>query len=234
MWKKLLSITLLTSLAFFTISCDSNSTKPSDSDRPNKQDSNITANSSTGKTTTKDSTINTNINSNNNNNNTNNSNNDTKTDVPKPAPEEVKELPTETRNVRLYYNNYGTNSFVYVDTTVKVVDKAMVKALVGSLQKPLDEKYPAVLNQEVGVRTAKLDKANDTLIVDFGANFVTSQNLGSGAEADMLQSLTNTLGYNLGVNNVIITVNGKPYVSGHISKKDGESFKVSYSNYKKY
>jgi hypothetical protein len=55
-------------------------------------------------------------------------------------------------------------------------------------------------------------------------------NAGSGYESLILQSIVNTLGGYYGVDKVYITIENKPYSSGHIEMKKGEVFKVDTKN----
>jgi len=55
-------------------------------------------------------------------------------------------------------------------------------------------------------------------------------NAGSSYESLILQSITNTIGTYYGVDKVYITVEDKPYVSGHIEMKKGEFFTVNLTN----
>jgi hypothetical protein len=68
--------------------------------------------------------------------------------------------------------------------------------------------------------------------VDFSKELVSEMNAGSGYEAMILQSITNTLGDYYGANKVYLTVEGQPYSSGHILMKKGETFKVHPSGEK--
>lgn len=63
--------------------------------------------------------------------------------------------------------------------------------------------------------------------VDFSKELVTDMNAGAGYETLILQSITNTLGNYYGVQEVLITMEGKPYQSGHIQMKEGETFQVN-------
>ena len=52
-------------------------------------------------------------------------------------------------------------------------------------------------------------------------------NAGSGYESMILQCITNTLGIYYGVTKVYLTVEDKPYSSGHIIMKKGQAFIVN-------
>jgi len=66
--------------------------------------------------------------------------------------------------------------------------------------------------------------------MDFTNNLVTEMNAGSGLEAYILKGITNTLGDYYNTPNVIITMDGKPYSSGHIMLKEGEVLKTDFKN----
>lgn len=147
---------------------------------------------------------------------------------------EVKTTSVEERNVRLFYYDAVADKSFYVDDTIEVKDKALVTAIVSALQEPKEANISPNISKEISVKSANLNSTNDVLTVDFSGNFVTAQNLGSGPEVSTLQAIVNTLGYNYNVSDVIITLDGKPYSSGHVAKEAGESFKVNYTNFTKY
>jgi hypothetical protein len=68
--------------------------------------------------------------------------------------------------------------------------------------------------------------ADGMVYVDFSKEFVTEMNAGSGYEGMILQCVTNTLGDYYGAGKVYITLEGKPYSSGHFQMKEGEAFTV--------
>ncbi len=68
--------------------------------------------------------------------------------------------------------------------------------------------------------------ADGMVYVDFSKEFVTEMNAGSGYEGMILQCVTNTLGDYYGAGKVYITLEAKPYSSGHFLMKEGEAFTV--------
>lgn len=87
-----------------------------------------------------------------------------------------------------------------------------------------------ILSTNVKINNLRLD--NDVVKIDFSKELVTEMNAGSGYESMILQSITNTLGIYYSTEKVYITVDGKPYESGHIMMKEGEAFKVNLDNVK--
>jgi len=68
--------------------------------------------------------------------------------------------------------------------------------------------------------------------IDFSAELVTEMTVGSGYEELILQCITNTVGNYYGTDEVYLTVEGKPYKSGHIYLEKGETLKVDMSRVK--
>ncbi len=66
--------------------------------------------------------------------------------------------------------------------------------------------------------------------VDFSREFVTDMNAGAGYELLILQSVTNTIGNYFGASKVLITLEGKPYESGHVLMDEGETLDVRMDN----
>jgi hypothetical protein len=88
------------------------------------------------------------------------------------------------------------------------------------------ESYLQIASDNTKINTLYLNKDN-IVSVDFSSEFVQDMNLGAGYEWLVLQSVTNTLGNYYGVQKVNITLDGKPYESGHVSMEVGEAFEVN-------
>ena len=133
------------------------------------------------------------------------------------------------QEIRLYVYDAVSGESMYTMKNITIVDGALVSAIINTLKDDSSNNFTA-LNSEIQVKSAKLEKDKDLLTVDFGEKFLNNMDLGGGVEMGMLQSVVNSLGYNFGVSNVCITVNGEGYSSGHVSHKADEPFKVDYSN----
>ncbi len=73
----------------------------------------------------------------------------------------------------------------------------------------------------------KVDEEKGIVTVDLSADFIKEMNAGSGFELMLLDSIVNTIGDYYLKSKVIITIEGKPYESGHVLKKPGETFDVN-------
>lgn len=110
-------------------------------------------------------------------------------------------------------------SFRTGDVTRLVLQKALREQAVKESALPL-------ISTNTKINSLYLGKGN-IVYIDFSKSFVEDMNLGSGFEAAVLQCITNTLGNYYGVKKVYITIEGKPYESGHIVMKKGETFQVN-------
>lgn len=130
-------------------------------------------------------------------------------------------------DVKLYYYDVITDKIVYINKTITIEGNAVGTALVNALKESPNSDISPSIADEIALKSAKLDKENDTISLDFSANFISVQNLGSGAESKTLKAICNTFGDYYDVNNVIITIEGNTYSSGHILMNEGEAFKVN-------
>lgn len=133
------------------------------------------------------------------------------------------------KTIKVYFYDGVEDKIFFTNETAVVTDGALVTAIIDLLKKDRGENF-CTLPPDLGVKGAKLDKANDKISVNFGGKFVNNMNLGSGSEINVLQSIVNSIGYNFGVSNVYITVDGAEYSSGHILMESNEAFKVNYEN----
>lgn len=134
-----------------------------------------------------------------------------------------------TQNVRFYYPNIDDYKLYYVDKKLSFKTNDITKLTLEKIFKEAPNKgLGKLLGPNVKIKSLYL---NDEIVyIDFTKNFITEMNAGSGYEASILQGIVNTLGGYYGVNRVYITVENKPYSSGHIVMKKGETFKVDTKN----
>jgi len=143
---------------------------------------------------------------------------------------EIKSDTPFIQNINIYYPDADekiyaeplTLSFKTGDDTKQVLQDAICKEASKDSYLPL-----ASINTKIN--SLYLGKDN-IVYADFSKELVSDMNAGSGYEQLILQSITNTLGSYYGVKEVMITMEGKAYESGHILMKKGETFKVDMDN----
>lgn len=131
-----------------------------------------------------------------------------------------------TQSMIFYYPNTDGTGMVEVEKRISFQTNDISRLKIQETYAELaNNKLVSVLSAEAKINSLYLN--NDNIVyVDFSNEFVTA--IGSGYEELKLQCVTNTIGYYYGVEQVYITIEGKPYESGHISMKKDETFKVNY------
>jgi spore germination protein GerM len=113
-------------------------------------------------------------------------------------------------------------SFRTGDITRQVLETALT-------QKAANENYLPLASTNTKINSMYL--GDDKIVyADFSPELVTEMNAGAGIELQIIQCITNTLGSYYGTDRVYITIDGKPYESGHLLMKKGETFKVDMDN----
>jgi spore germination protein GerM len=131
-----------------------------------------------------------------------------------------------TQTVRLFYPN-SDEKVNEVNNTLSFRTGEDVKAKLEQqfLQPPQENDLP-LMSEGAKLNQLSLD-AEGVLIADFSSEFIINMNLGSGYEQLVLQCLVDTLGGYYGVSKVCITIDGKPYESGHIIMDAKETMEVT-------
>ena len=147
---------------------------------------------------------------------------------------ETRTLDTErTENRTFYYPRMTQTDIEIVYKTIPVLMKTndnFTDILTGYLQTaPAADLHP-VISENTVINSMRLDPGSRIVTIDLSANFVSEMNVGSAMEGAILQCLVNTVGSAYGAQEVIVTLDGQLYESGHIALKEGETLKVDYDN----
>jgi hypothetical protein len=131
-----------------------------------------------------------------------------------------------TQSIRCYYPDENYN-IRYEDRNFSFVTNDITKISIQNLFKnfPGNNKGQ-LIGKNVTINSLYLND-DGMVYIDFSSNFVKEMNAGSGFESAILESIANTIGKYYGVDKVYITIDNKPYSSGHIVKAKGEYFKVT-------
>lgn len=136
----------------------------------------------------------------------------------------VAETPFE-QTIRFYYPNGELERAEYVDKTVQMKTNDSTKDAIETTYKDTPEGLMPVLSGNVHINQLSLNK-DGKVDVDFSQELITEMNAGAMAETLIIESLVNTIGAYYNVDEVYLTVEGKPYQTGHIEMQEGEYFQV--------
>jgi hypothetical protein len=138
----------------------------------------------------------------------------------------IEENVSLTQSIRCYYpdENYNIN---YEDRNLSFDTNDITKISIQNLFKDFPGNNKGkLLGKNVTINSLYLND-DGMVYVDFSSNFVRDMNAGSGFESAILESIVNTIGNYYETDKVYITIENKPYSSGHILKTKGEYFKVT-------
>jgi spore germination protein GerM len=131
------------------------------------------------------------------------------------------------QEVKFYYPNMNDGAIYFANRKVSFKTNDITKITIEKNLKELPKgDLGKVLTKNVKIKSLYLGKEK-MVYVDFSKELVSEMNAGAGYEVMILDCITNTLGEYYGVDKVYITVENKPYSSGHIEKEKGEYFEVN-------
>lgn len=140
----------------------------------------------------------------------------------------VEENSPLIESYRFFYYNPAKDKILYMDKNMAQQEASKLKNILDENLKNAPSKEFMSIKATIKVNKIELSEEKGLVNIDFSNNFVKEMNLGSGTESSNLQAIVNTLGYNYKVDKVLITLDGKPYSSGHIIMKKDEAFSVNY------
>lgn len=121
---------------------------------------------------------------------------------------------------KIYFRNKEVN-FRTNDITSQILEEAYKGAIADS--------WGDVFTTNTKINSLSVNDENKVEL-DLNSGFVSEMNAGSAYESMILQSIANTFGQYYGAQEVILTIEGKPYVSGHEQMVEGQSISVDYKN----
>ncbi|HEX3033114.1 MAG TPA: GerMN domain-containing protein [Bacillota bacterium] len=130
------------------------------------------------------------------------------------------------QGVSFYYPNVNDNKLTEVVRNISFRTNDITgQKLEAAYKEPGPANTGKVFSANTTINRVYLN-TNFVVSLDLNRAFLTEMNAGSGYEAMILQSLANTFGRYYGVDKVSLTIDNKPYESGHILLKPGEYLQV--------
>lgn len=142
----------------------------------------------------------------------------------------LSEMNTEvpfTQLVEFYYADSDEKIYPEQKSLSHFTNDITRNAMEEAMKEPtVRETFLPLMSQNTKINS--MYRGDDNIAyIDFSSELVTDMNAGSGYESLIMQSITNTIGNYYGVEEVYITIDQKPYESGHIVLNEGETFQVN-------
>lgn len=136
----------------------------------------------------------------------------------------------ETQMLRVYYPDSDVMGLDATSVDLAYATNQITRdVLAAALKNVAAAPGGRVIGSNVTINSLSLSD-DGRVYVDFSQEFVSEMNAGTSAESLILQGVVNTIGEYYGVQEVYLTVAGKPYESGHILMGEGQYFTVDYSD----
>lgn len=143
----------------------------------------------------------------------------------------LKSIEEDSRNVQrvqFYYPDGESGKIYYKaeqvsfktnDPTDKVLEKAYKESVA--------ETTGIVLTTNTAIKSLALD-IDKKVRLDLNSDFLSEMNAGAAYESAILQCIANTFCHYYDAEELILTIEGKPYESGHIAMKENETIRANY------
>lgn len=154
---------------------------------------------------------------------------------------EVKTLLKSIKNqplqidIEVFYPLYYDIGTVYLGKKIDFYSNQSVEKVFEDIFKnpPTNELLPVISIRTI-INSIYLDRSSWVVKVDFSKELIEDFNGGSSLEGEVLKSIVNTLGKFYDTESVYITVEGRPYKSGHYELREEEGFKVDTEGLEKF
>lgn len=130
------------------------------------------------------------------------------------------------QNINFFYPNINDGKLYYKRKAISFYTNEITR-------KVLAKAYKEQINNQLGVVFSKNTEINSlylnqdgSVYIDLNQAFINEMTAGAAYEQMILQSVVNTVGQYYQAEKVYLTIDNKPYESGHIKMKKGEYFKV--------
>lgn len=148
--------------------------------------------------------------------------------------EEIESEPYEME-ITTYYPTAEDIGTEYIKQTIEFNTNDNIEDILeNTMKKPPSDKLLPSISKGTRINKIHLNRSSWTLEVDFSGELLTEMNAGSSFETEILKSIVNTMGIFYDVDKVYITVEGKPYESGHYGINKDEYFEVDIDGIKEF
>ncbi|KMT21314.1 GerMN domain-containing protein [Clostridium cylindrosporum] len=131
-----------------------------------------------------------------------------------PKPDNTNTIKTKVS--KLYYYDGNEDAIVYTSANTSISEKDAPKFFEDKFKNPPKDTLSKLMPSTTKIKSIKVDSKTSTLTMDVSEVFTESMNLGTSFETGILQGIANTLGDAYSCKKVIITANGKDFITGHV------------------
>lgn len=134
-----------------------------------------------------------------------------------------------TQTVRFFYPDGEQEAVYYADRDVQFRTNDETAAVLADAYRDAPEGAESPFSDATRIRSLSA-RDDGAVALDLNGAFVSDQNAGSGYEQILLQAVADTFAYYYAADRVVLTVEGKPYSSGHFEFQEGEALTADFSS----
>jgi len=141
----------------------------------------------------------------------------------------IEKNASNKQNIKFYFPDFINDRIICSARTIDFRTNQDIRRVFedGLKEPPQGQNLKGTLTPSVKINDIRIDDTDGIVTVDFSSELVSEMNAGTSYEVMILDSIANTFGDYFQKNKVIITLEGKPYSSGHILMREGEYITVS-------
>ena len=148
--------------------------------------------------------------------------------------ESIEESQPYRQNIRFYFPDAQAEGLVYQEREIILFTGDEIDAKLEEQLKLAPSGLQPVLSENTKVRKVSIDKTTNAATIDLSSNFISDMNAGSTFENLLLKSIASTVGNYFQTNKVTITIEDRPYESGHFAFEKGEYLTVDWEDIPEY
>ena len=150
--------------------------------------------------------------------------------------EKIERDVPDVQGMNFYYPQFEKDRIVYMERNVEIKTNEDMKFKFQKELKIIPDAggLSKTLTKNTKVLGIKVDEGKATVTVDLSSDFIKEMNAGTSFEGMLLDSIASTFGDYYQKSKVIITIDGRPYESGHILMKQDEAFNAKTEGIAKY
>ncbi|MCK8816951.1 GerMN domain-containing protein [Natroniella sulfidigena] len=149
--------------------------------------------------------------------------------------EEIKEDTSITYPIKFFYPDFINEKIKYVTREVEFsTNDDLTEIFAEHLRQAPDENLTQLISDDTEINQIELDREEEIVKVDFSQELVTEMNVGHLLETKIIQSIVNIFGGHYNVDKVYLSLEGRPYESGHMMLSEDEYFTVDYEAIEEY
>ncbi|WP_408956549.1 GerMN domain-containing protein [Natroniella sp. ANB-PHB2] len=148
---------------------------------------------------------------------------------------EIKKDESITYPTKFFYPDFVNEKIKYVIRDIDFSTNDDLRVIfTENLRQVPDEGLTQLISKNTEINQIELEREKGMVKVDFSKELISDMNVGHLLESKIIQSIVNTFGKHYNVDKVYLSLDGRPYESGHMMLREDEYFTVEVGGIEEY